>query len=79
MITNDACKPTYSYSRQHNNEQSTPVRGYCSLDITLHKDCSTIKNRIEKLTRNTQRMWSNYKVWFMCIPYLELFNIPYLF
>ena len=42
MITNDACKPTYAYSRQRNNEQSTHVKGYYSTDITLYKDC-TIK------------------------------------
>ena len=38
MIANDACKPTLSYSRQRNNKQSTPVRGYSSQDITLYKD-----------------------------------------
>ena len=34
MITNDACKPTYAYSRQRENEQSAHVKGYCSLYIT---------------------------------------------
>ena len=27
MIANDACKPTYSYSRKRENEQSTHVKG----------------------------------------------------
>ena len=42
MIANDAYKPTLTYSRQHNNEQSTHVKGYYSPDITLYKD-RTIK------------------------------------
>ena len=40
MIANDACKPTYSYSRQHDNEQSTHFKGYSSPDIALYKDCA---------------------------------------
>ena len=28
MVANDVCKPTYSYSRQRNNEQSTHVKRY---------------------------------------------------
>ena len=40
MITNDVYKSTFAYSRQHNTEQSTHVRGYCSIDITLYKDCA---------------------------------------
>ena len=42
MIANDACKPTLTYSRQRENEQSRHVKGYSSPDITLYKDC-TIK------------------------------------
>ena len=38
MIANDACKPTLTYSRQRENEQSTPVKEYYSTDITLYKD-----------------------------------------
>ena len=44
MIANDAHKPTLTYSRQRNNEQSIPFRGYCSTDITLYKDCTIKKN-----------------------------------
>ena len=40
IIANDACTPTYSYSRQRTNEQSTHFRGYSSPDITLYKDCT---------------------------------------
>ena len=43
MIAKDACKPTFSYSRQRNNEQSTHVKEYCSPDITLYKDCAIKK------------------------------------
>ena len=42
MIANYACKPTLSYSKQHNNEQSTHLKESYSTDITLYKDC-TIK------------------------------------
>ena len=42
MVANDACKPTFLYSRKREKEQSTPFKGYCSTDITLYKDC-TIK------------------------------------
>ena len=43
MIANDACKHTLTYSRKRENEQSTPVKGYSSPDITLHKDCAIKK------------------------------------
>ena len=46
MITNDAYKPTYSYSRKRNNEQSTHVKRYYSLDITLHKDYTIKKYKV---------------------------------
>ena len=38
MITNNACKPTYSYSRKRNNEQSTHVKG-TTVQKSCHKDC----------------------------------------
>ena len=43
MIANDACKPTFSYSRKRENEQSTHVKEYSSTDITLYKDCNLKK------------------------------------
>ena len=46
MIANDACTSTFLYSRQRNNEQSTHVKGYCSPDITLYKDCTIKKWKI---------------------------------
>ena len=47
MIANDACTSTLTYSRKRENEQSTPVKGYSSTDITLYKDCA-IKKKIKK-------------------------------
>ena len=50
MITNDACKPTFSYSRKRENEQSTHFKGYSSPDITLYKDCAIKRNK--KIRKN---------------------------
>ena len=46
MIANDAHKLTLTYSRQRNNKQSTPVKGYSSTDITLYKDYAIKKWKV---------------------------------
>ena len=46
MIANDAHKPTLTYSRKRNNEQSTHVKGYFSPEITLYKDYTIKKWKV---------------------------------
>ena len=46
MVANDAYKHTFSYTRKRENEQSTPVKGYSSPDITLYKDCTIKKWKV---------------------------------